>query len=523
MTQVRAVDSILEASMAGYAILWVTTSEQDRLERELVEHHKEFGTIKWDCLNGFRAPSSDSTNRPILFDMKLDDDPTVDPIDALGVVHKMVTIGNDGEPAPVSLIIMSLFHRFIEDPAVIQAVKNAIPLLHSQNKTLIIPTPDTTQIPVEIKNDIHCINHEYPAKNALDKIVNDLVEGNEGIAKPEEKEMEAIFEAARGLTSAEAANAIALSIVRSHHCDPKIVSDQKTQQISRSSILQVYNPDFGFEAIGGNGFLLDFMTRIMNSGTEFSRKGVLLLGLPGVGKSLIAKAAGSMFKIPTVIFDVAKCYEGLVGATERNIEHVIQTVSAMGKCVLFLDEIEKAVSGGGSSSSDGGTSMRAIGRLLTWMNDQDNAFIIGTANRILGANGESLLPPEMLRAGRWNAIFFLDLPNKVEKEQIWKIHLERRGLDPDLCRPQDDNWTGAEIEQCCEMALLFEGHHRLSEAANFVIPIVKTQREILDGLREWATGRCLSASYPGRYDAERVKNAELFEPQQSGRKLRITN
>ncbi len=183
----------------------------------------------------------------------------------------------------------------------------------------------------------------------------------------------------------------------------------------------------------------------------------------------------------------------LVGQTEQRTRDALRIADAMAPCVLFCDEIEKALSGAtGSGQTDSGVSARLFGNLLTWLNDHtSDVFFVATCNDI------SRLPPEFSRAGRFDGVFFVDLPSAEQRRSIWDIYLPMFDLEPDQPRPNDESWTGAEIRSCCRLAALLDVP--LTAAASNVLPIATTASESVERLRNWASGRCLSADQAGVY------------------------
>ena len=184
-------------------------------------------------------------------------------------------------------------------------------------------------------------------------------------------------------------------------------------------------------------------------------------------------------------------YGSLVGATEANIRQALKVADAMSPCVLFIDELEKGLAGVGGTG-DSGVSTRLFGTLLTWLSDRtSDVFVVGTCNDI------SRLPPEFARAERWDACFFLDLPDSAEKDGIWALYRRQFTIADTQSRPDDTSWTGAEIKACCRLAALLDV--TLTQAAHHVVPVAVTAAEQVERLRGWASGRCLNASAPGVY------------------------
>ncbi len=231
-------------------------------------------------------------------------------------------------------------------------------------------------------------------------------------------------------------------------------------------------------------------------------KGLLIIGIPGTGKSLTAKATASVFGVPLLRLDAGRIFAGLVGQSEFNLRSVIQTAEAIAPCVLWMDEAEKGMAGSKSSgATDGGTSARVLGTFLSWMQEKvAPVFVVATANDV------SQLPPEMLRAGRWDQLFFVDLPNEHEREDIWKIQVAKLKRDPkDFDTRQlakaTEGLTGSEIEAVFVEALYqaFDGDKEptdltIAQVLTEFVPLSKTMAEQITGLRNWAKGRARVAT-----------------------------
>jgi len=231
-------------------------------------------------------------------------------------------------------------------------------------------------------------------------------------------------------------------------------------------------------------------------------KGLLIVGVPGTGKSLTAKATASVFGRPLLKLDAGKLYGSLVGQSEGNIRAVIQTAEAIAPCILWIDELEKGFAGSKSSgATDGGTSSRVFGSFISWMQEKTSpVFVVATANDV------TQLPPELLRKGRWDDLFFVDLPNPVEREAIWKIQIAKHGrdwshYDTVALAKASDGFTGAEIEQCYIDSLYAgfslnrePGMLDIATALNDTVPLSKLMNEQIGGLRKWAVGRCRMAT-----------------------------
>jgi len=306
-----------------------------------------------------------------------------------------------------------------------------------------------------------------------------------------------VLDAAAGLTRYEAEGAFSLSLVRHNAVRPHAVWELKAGMLKKSGLLSLHRGSESFTNLGGLEALKDFCLRAMRrQGHQDALRrprGVLLLGVPGTGKSAFSKALGAETDRPTLILDVGALLGSLVGQTEQNIRQALRIADAMQPAVLMIDEVEKALSGVASSgSTDSGVSARLFGTVLTWLNDhQSDVFTICTCNDI------SKLPPEFSRSERFDGVWFLDLPDVQQKRAIWRIYLDLFNLDPTQPKPVDADWTGAEVRSCCRLAALLDVP--LVEAAQNVVPVARTAHESVERLRTWASGRCLDADRGGIY------------------------
>jgi SpoVK/Ycf46/Vps4 family AAA+-type ATPase len=307
----------------------------------------------------------------------------------------------------------------------------------------------------------------------------------------------------------EAENAFALSVVKAKTIDPVIVASEKAQAVKKNGLLEIIETKETLESIGGLDVLKDWLLKRQqafgNRAKEYglpTLKGLLITGIPGTGKSLTAKATAKVFGIPLLKLDAGRIFAGLVGQSEANLRSVIQTAEAIAPCVLWIDEIEKGFAGTKSSgSTDGGTSSRVFGSFISWMQEKTKpVFIVATANDV------SQLPPEILRKGRFDELFFVDLPNQAEREAIWSIQISKYGRDPrdfDLVQlaRMTEGLTGSEIEAVFVEAL-FDGFDGGKEPGDLTIasvmtgfvPLSKLMAEPIEGLRRWSKGRAKCAT-----------------------------
>jgi SpoVK/Ycf46/Vps4 family AAA+-type ATPase len=282
-------------------------------------------------------------------------------------------------------------------------------------------------------------------------------------------------------------SAWSLSTVKTGTINCKYIVNIKKQLIRKNPVLEFYEPqdEDRFDNIGGYEVLKTFLLRTYKSSLA---KGVLLLGVPGTGKSSVARAMSGETGLPLLILNFARSFGSLVGESEQRILSALKLIDSYGKCVVLIDELEKGIAGINSSGrNDSGVGNRVYGTFLQWMSDKTSeAYVFATSNDI------SKLPPEFLRAERWDSIFFTDLPTQEERAVIWKLYKQKFGIVKNEELPNDENWTGAEIRTCCRLAKIM--NTSLLEAAQYVVPIYRSMEEKIIQLRNWAQGRCVNAS-----------------------------
>jgi len=347
------------------------------------------------------------------------------------------------------------------------------------------------------------------------------------------EEQAAIIRSAKGLTMSEILATFNFSLSQSRRVVPEIVKAEKRQIIQKNKCLEFFEPQDQLSHVGGMDQLKIYLKQRSLGFTDAARKfgakeprGILLLGISGCGKSLVAKAVSNYWKLPLVRLDFGKIMGNLVGSSEENMRSALKTISSIAPCVCWIDEIEKNASGMGSSNvSDGGTFARVMSTFLTWMQERNSpVFVVATANNVVNQEHGDALPPELTRAGRFDDIFFVDLPSVSEREEIFRIHLEKIGRDPanfDLSRlakiryadpsstSKKYDYSGAEIEQALQDAV-FEvlakpGKHEINGKGDITeedintallkkIPLSKSRSRIVEGMRNWAKTNALFAT-----------------------------
>lgn len=377
------------------------------------------------------------------------------------------------------------YHLYIEQINVWRYVLNSLDNFKSEAKTLINISP-SRELPQEINRYVTMLDFSLPSRKELFDTAKKYIDDRKNEIKEEyfstytDEYIMDIAKSAVGLTDFELENALSLSLADFSQITKSYIMEQRQQMVKKNGCLELHESKQGFEAVIGLKVLKPFAKKMVLSGNG---KGILLLGHPGVAKTLFAKCLGKETNRPTIIFDTGRLMGSLVGQTEAWTEEALNVLESQDEAIVFMDEIEKALSGTKSGSND--SSIRQGKLILQWMNDRKaNTYLIATSNDI------SSLPPEFLRAERWDAIFFLDLPTEDEGREMLDHFCELYKVqknDVDIT-----NWTGAEIKSLCRLtsSLVVD----LKEASKYIQPIYKVSPESIEWLRNWASTRCINAS-----------------------------
>ncbi len=491
---------------ARYPIIYVESWEEERVEQCLrrIAQRRDKQLFVWTVTQGIVK----SGTEPQRSNVKAGN--TSDPLVALDAVIEQV------QPA---IYLFKDFHHFTEENRcnlqVVRRMRDVAHHLRDTYKTVVIVSP-LMKISPELAKDVTVVEFGLPQvpdfNRLLDRIIDDVKDSPHVRINLEGDSRERLLRAARGLTLKEAENVFAKTLVLDGTLDANdvdVVFSEKQQVIKKSGLLEYYETRERFSHVGGLENLKEWLIK---RGMAFSERaarfglpaprGVLLLGVQGCGKSLCAKAVASLWKLPLLRFDLGRMFSGLVGSSEENIRRAIRTAESVAPAILWVDEIDKALAGSaGSAGSDGGTAARVFGTLLTWLSEKTaSVFVIATANEI------SHLPPELLRKGRLDEIFFVDLPSETERAEIFRIHLKKRSRDPgkfdlEVLGRLSEGFSGAEIEEAINSALFdaFSGKTELStelvqDNLAQTVPLSKTMSEELSRLRSWAHGRARPAS-----------------------------
>lgn len=499
---------------AGYQCMAISTHEENRAETEITRVAKKLGmgVITWDNFEGFSHP-------PLKNQAKYRD-----PAEALAMLADETTLSGNQV-----LIFRDLDDYFAGNFSVrrrLRSLCNSSRLVNRRYKRPIFIISPTVSIHDKLSGCIYPIDFRLPSEEKLQKVFEFVQTSIKADQKKQvecsEELREQIVGCLMGLTSTEAENALARCLVRHGGFAPEMLAtlkDEKASIIKKSEVL-TYIPEEGQVArseIGGFENLLEFVDRRRLAYTRAARaekldypKGIVLLGIPGTGKSMVAKAIAKILGLPALLLDVGAVFGSLVGESEKRMREVIRTVEAQQGCVLVLDEADKALGGATTSSGDSGVTRRVFGKLLTWLAEKsDRTFVVVTMNRT------SDIPPEFLRAGRFDAVFYTDLPHADERRQILDIHFTKRGVALPALKMGKDEWSmlidktqdfiGSELEEVVREARYMSFERRqtgtpsfeeIMEAASSIVPMSTLDAEGLTAIRNFCKNRARPVSRP---------------------------
>lgn len=482
---------------ARYPLIYIPTREEERVEVAIAQAAKRLGNRAvyiWDFVDGYQGNPNDQA-----FGRR-------NPLQALEFVEK---IPHDG----AAIFILRDFHRFLEDISVARKLKNLSRNLKSQPKNIIIISPEVAVPPdltevltvlefplpdvAEIKSEIQRLL-AATAQSLNDKILDELVRSCQGLSLERIRRVLARAIATHGQIQPE---------------DVELVLEEKRQSIRQTQILEFYPATERISDIGGLDNLKDWLLRRGGAFSQQARqyglphpRGLLLVGIQGTGKSLTAKAIAHHWHLPLLRLDVGRLFGGLVGESESRTRQMIQLAEALAPCILWIDEIDKAFSGF-DAKGDSGTTSRVFGTFITWLAEKRSpVFVVATANNI------QTLPPEMLRKGRFDEIFFVGLPSQDERYAIFELHLARlrphnlKNYDLERLAYETPDFSGAEIEQTLieAMHIGFSQNRDFTtddilESASQIIPLARTAQEQIQFLTNWAAaGKARMASRDNR-------------------------
>ena len=471
-------------------LIWIITREEQRLQNILENSIEKLNIkrfISWDCVNGLQGALNDKG--------KFSNNP-------LGVLNWFREQNTDLS----TVLFLKDFYKFYDDPSICRTVKELSYILRGTTNNLIF---SSYKLPSseELDDLVTIINLPLPDQSELIKLIKKIsINTNSNLS---ENDLNELASASSGLSEIRVKQVAAKALTQRGKVskeDIKDILEEKKQVIARSEILEFFESNSNQNDIGGLKILKVWLEQRYQAFTKEAReyglpipKGVLLVGPQGTGKSLTAKSISKTWSMPLLRLDVGRLFSSLVGSSEARTRETISRAEAMSPCILWIDEIDKGF--GGDARSDGGTSQRVLASLLTWMSEKDSAvFVIATANAI------DKLPAELLRKGRFDEIFFLDLPNAEERLSILDLHLRKKR--PNYNFPlstiidRTNGYSGAELEQAVieGMHFSFSENRELMEkdlikAVSELVPLSRTAKEQIDFLKEWSsTGRARPAS-----------------------------
>jgi hypothetical protein len=498
MTTAETLDDLRSRILAGEALLFLQTFEEQRWEQELAELASELdrGLVDWSVTAGPQPPLESAGGQP------------GDPLAFLAQVAAY---------PPQHLFLLKDFHPYFEDPRVVRQVRDMLDVLAQQQKTLLFLGP-VAEVPLELRKEAGVVALPMPGveemRTELARIAHSLADGNGATGKsldmtPEQEEH--LVKAVLGLTVREAGRALRRALLGRDEIDEEVYAQlvaQKRHMVEGSDLLEFFDLEDGVADIGGLEGLKEWLAQRSEAFTTQAReqgisnpKGMLLLGVQGCGKSLTARATARLLGFPLVRLDISNLLEATRGLSEHNLREALHVVETIAPSVLWLEEIDKAFAGFGDEADSDATMSRIVGRFLTWLQEHEApVFVVATANDV------SHLPPELLRRGRFDEIFFVDLPSFQERQQILHIHLQKRGWNPakfdvEALAGLTEGCSGAELEQIVNSAII-EAHAAgrvltqvdLDNERERTVPLSVTMEDEIFELREWARSRCRPAT-----------------------------
>lgn len=518
--QAAVAADIVALLRARNPLLWVVTREEARVERYLIEAAAAaaYTPRLWDVVQGITTPTGvpDTNFRGLN-----------DPGEVLTTIRNRVT--NNGDRSVWILRDLPVWLSPPTGSVQLRQLRNLARVLpgtpRDNAQAIIILTP-VAEVPADLAGHATVIEWPLPDRpeiaSILDAAIAALPDDLREAAAPNGVR-DAAIDAAVGLSGEEAAACYARSLVQLKKIDPTTVAREKKRVITRERVLEWYDPlEGGLDAVGGLAYLKEWLQQRKLAYSPKARayglpapKGALLVGIPGTGKSLTAKAIATAWGVPLLRIDLGALKSKFVGESEANLRKAFRVIETIGRCVVWFDEIEKALAGATQGAADGGVSSDALGGILSWMQErQGEAFVIATANDVSG------LPPELLRSGRFDTIFWLDLPTSTERKEILQTALvyhkrPKADISFDAIAKITEGFTGSEIAAIVPEALFTafaDGEREIAtndliEAAKKVVPLSKTAAEKIAKLREWATNRARPASLPEAKTEERTVRA----------------
>jgi SpoVK/Ycf46/Vps4 family AAA+-type ATPase len=479
-----------------YPLIAIDTSEEARLERILAEVATSLRVpfFMWSVTTGLKRYGSLNS----IYDSHA-------PLKALNNVGAMPGEG---------LFLFKDLHRYFDKPEIVRKLRDLAPSFKMDRRVIVLSAAQLS-LPTELQTLAGTFTLDLPSPDELkaiaQRVVADLSRRRPVRMDLAPDDFDRLVERMKGFTELEAERAITKTVLRDgalSRSGLEAMVEIKKELLQKEGILEYIAPEENLAEVGGFKNLKAWLAKRKRAFAPEAKKfglaaprGILLLGVQGAGKTLVARAIAREWELPLLKMETGKLYDKYVGESEKNLEKALRTAEHMAPCILMIDELEKALSYSPSGDSDAGLSKRIFGRLLGWLQDRTApVFVVTTSNNI------AELPPELTRKGRFDEIFFVDLPTAEERKEIFAVHLRKRKRDPasfDLNRlaAGSDGFTGAEIQQAI-ISGLYTAFSRSAELSTEILldelgatqPLSVTRKEEIDALREWARERAVTAN-----------------------------
>jgi SpoVK/Ycf46/Vps4 family AAA+-type ATPase len=479
-----------------YPLIAIETSEEDRLERILAEVATSLRVpfLVWTVTAGLKRYGNPNS----IYD-------TQTPAKALNNVAAM-----PGE----RLFLFKDLHRYLEQPEVVRKLQDLAPSFKMDRRVIVLSATKLA-LPAELQPLAGVFSLDLPGPDELKtiarRVIADLARERPVRVDLTPEDFDRLVERMKGFTELEAERAITRTVLRDGaltRSGLEAMVEIKKELLQKDGILEYVAPEENLAEVGGFRSLKDWLAKRKRAFAPEAKKfglaapkGILLLGVQGAGKSLVARAIAREWELPLLKMQTGRLYDKYVGESEKNLEKVLRTAEQLAPCVLMIDELEKTLGYSPSSDADAGLSKRIFGRLLGWLQDRKApVFVVATSNNL------TELPPELARKGRFDEIFFVDLPTAAERKEIFAVHLRKRKRDPaafdlDRLAAAAEGFTGAEIEQAV-VSGLYTAFSRSAELTSDILldelratrPLSVTRKEAIDALRAWARERAVMAN-----------------------------
>lgn len=526
MSRSQKVNSDITALLrARTGLLWICSREEKRVEAALMNALPPKMRIRfWDCVSGLTEYAPDKDGAKLV---TLGFTPAISSYGNDKPVASLSSLDKGGQPITDPLVVLQAIREVPErclyvlrdinafkDPITLRAIRNTATEIEkspaTEQRAFVILTP-SSEIPQDLLGQTSLIEYPLPDRSDVEKIFDFLPLDPEKVQIPTPEIREAAIDAALGLSAAEIQNCFYRSLVTLKRIDPPSIAGEKKRVIAKEKVLTWIDADpRGLSAVGGLDNMKEWLSKRQSGFSEKARayglkppKGCLIAGIPGTGKSLTAKCISSTWGMPLLKLDMGALQSKWIGESQANIRKALQIAEAVSPCVLWLDEIEKSLAGSGNSSGDGGVAADALGAILQWMQEREGSvFVIATANDVRS------LPPELLRKGRFDQVFWVDLPTATERDAILSSSLKQVGREEginlsDLTK-RTEGWVGAEIASIVPEAMFAafnDGGRQITTddlltAAKTVVPLSMTMAKKLNEIREFMADKAMNASKP---------------------------